>query len=87
MSESQASPEDRQRRRERRRERLHAGRLDTTIPSPCISVCQIDDATDCCIGCHRSIDEIRDWPIMSAEQKTEALGRVAARKAAARPGP
>lgn len=70
----------RDRRRVRRRAR--ARNFDTTIPSPCISVCQLDDATGCCIGCFRSIDEIREWPIMTAEEKTGALARIAARKAA-----
>ena len=76
---------DRQRRRERRRARLREARFDTTIPSPCISVCQIDDATECCIGCLRSIDEIRDWPIMTAEEKTATLERIAGRRASAAP--
>jgi len=76
---------ERQRRRARRRARVREARFDTTVPSPCISVCQIDDATDCCIGCFRSIDEIRDWPIMTAEEKTATLERIAGRKAAAAP--
>ena len=71
---------ERVRRRARRRARARS--FDTTIPSPCISVCQVDNATGCCIGCFRSIDEIREWPIMTAEEKTAALARIAARKAA-----
>lgn len=69
------------RRRERRRARVRS--FDTSVPSPCIAVCQIDDATGCCIGCFRDIDEIRDWPIMTAEEKRQVLARVAARRAAA----
>lgn len=80
MTETTAS--DRAERRERRRRKVRAARFDTTIPSPCISVCQIDDASDCCIGCHRSIDEIREWPIMTAAEKTETLERIAQRKSA-----
>ena len=68
--------------RARRRPRVRRT-FDTTIPSPCIAVCQIDNATNCCIGCFRSIDEIREWPIMTADQKTETLARVSARKARA----
>ncbi len=68
--------------RARRRPRVRRT-FDTTIPSPCIAVCQIDNATNCCIGCFRSIDEIREWPIMTAEQKTETLARVAARRSRA----
>ena len=79
MSDS-APPTRESRRRDRRRRRVPI--FDTTIASPCISVCQIDDATDCCIGCHRSMDEIRDWPIMSAAEKTAVLSRIAERKAA-----
>ncbi|MGI4731753.1 MAG: DUF1289 domain-containing protein [Janthinobacterium lividum] len=29
--------------------------------SPCVNVCVIDDATDWCIGCGRTIGEIMDW--------------------------
>ncbi len=74
-----------ERRRTRRRPR-RVLELDTSVPSPCISVCQIDNASGCCIGCFRSIDEIREWPILTAEQKHAALARVAERKAAVEPG-
>lgn len=38
------------------------------VESPCIKVCQIKDGY--CTGCFRTIDEIRDWMIMSEyEQK------------------
>ena len=93
MSESPVTPpepasdpqEERRRERERRlaRRRARARSFDNTVPSPCISVCQIDDATDCCIGCFRAIDEIRDWPIMTAEEKQATLARIDERKAAA----
>lgn len=52
------------------------------MPSPCITVCQVDDATGCCIGCYRSIDEIREWPILSADEKRAVLARIAGRKVA-----
>ncbi len=85
---SEITPPAPEARRERRRRRpRRAPAFDTTIASPCISVCQIDDATGCCIGCNRSMDEIRDWPILSAEEKTAVLARLAARKAAQAGGP
>jgi predicted Fe-S protein YdhL (DUF1289 family) len=71
--------ERRGRRRERRRGERARREFDTSVPSPCISVCQIDDATGYCLGCRRTIDEIRDWMIMSAEEKREVLARIAAR--------
>lgn len=72
--------EARAERRARRRAARRA-RIDDSIPSPCIAVCQIDDSNGFCLGCFRSIDEIRDWPIMSAEEKTATLARIAERKA------
>jgi predicted Fe-S protein YdhL (DUF1289 family) len=74
-------PAPENRREGRRRRPRRAPVFDTTVASPCISVCQIDDATGCCIGCHRSMDEIRDWPILSAEEKTAVLARLAERTA------
>jgi predicted Fe-S protein YdhL (DUF1289 family) len=70
----------RQRRAERRR-RVRERLFDDSVPSPCISVCQLDDASDLCLGCRRSVDEIRDWPIMSPEEKRAALARIEERKA------
>ena len=66
--------------RRSRRQRTRRVEIDRSIPSPCISVCQIDEETNFCIGCYRDIDEIRDWIIMSAEEKTAVLERVADRK-------
>lgn len=34
---------------------------EATIDSPCIGVCAMDDTTGLCMGCYRTIDEIRGW--------------------------
>ena len=81
MSEEQDRVAMRRRRARRRPRRVIE--LDDTVPSPCISVCQVDDANGCCIGCYRSIDEIREWPILTAEQKQAILARIVERKAVA----
>ena len=31
------------------------------IISPCISICKIDPITDCCYGCGRTNEEIKNW--------------------------
>ena len=31
------------------------------VPSPCVSVCQMDEDTALCQGCLRTLDEIRQW--------------------------
>ncbi|MFQ6018265.1 MAG: DUF1289 domain-containing protein [Kiloniellaceae bacterium] len=75
------APTDRRDRRREGRRRVRRLTFDTSVASPCIRICQLDDTTGLCIGCHRAIDEIRDWPIMTAEEKHRVLRRLAARKA------
>ena len=76
-----AAREDRLARRARRRARARRV-LDTSVPSPCVSICQTDPRDDTCIGCARHIDEIRDWPILTAEEKRSILAQLPARCAA-----
>lgn len=71
-------PED-SRRSGRRRNRPRRT-FDTSVPSPCIAVCQLDPKTDLCIGCSRNVDEIRNWPILTAEQKRAILAALPGRR-------
>ena len=41
----------------------------TPIPSPCISVCHMEERTGWCEGCLRTIDEIAAWSTMSEGAK------------------
>lgn len=43
-----------------------------TIPSPCISICALDE-NDICTGCYRSADEITRWSGLSNDQKREVI--------------
>lgn len=72
------SGETRQRRRRPRRPLM----IDNTVPSPCLSVCRFD-GEPYCVGCYRNGDEIREWIIMTREQKLEVLGKLEQRKKAA----
>ncbi|MFI0399254.1 MAG: DUF1289 domain-containing protein [Thiolinea sp.] len=47
--------------------------VDNTVPSPCIGVCWLNDQSGLCEGCLRTGDEIRDWMIMTGEQKLQLL--------------
>jgi predicted Fe-S protein YdhL (DUF1289 family) len=67
-------------RRERKRPEI-----DHSVPSPCIRVCQFS-GTDFCDGCYRNIDEIREWMIMSREQKLLTLEKISERKQALKAG-
>lgn len=49
----------------------HGQAEDSPVPSPCSSICRMDDDTGLCLGCLRSIDEITAWSRLSApEQRT-----------------
>lgn len=52
-----------------------------TVASPCVRNCCLDDA-QICLGCGRSLDEIRDWSAASNDEKRKILACAAARRAA-----
>jgi uncharacterized protein len=39
------------------------------VPSPCISVCNMDASTGWCEGCLRTIDEIAGWSLFDNDAK------------------
>jgi uncharacterized protein len=49
--------------------------------SPCINVCSLDAATQICVGCFRTIQEIAEWSAYSDEQRARVRGELAARRA------
>lgn len=66
-------------REQRRQERLKL--LASGPASPCVSVCQMDPMTGYCVGCTRTIDEIRDWIISPPVDRNAILARIAERRA------
>lgn len=48
----------------------------STVRSPCIGTCLYDPAESSCLGCKRTPDEIREWMIMTDEQKLRTLERI-----------
>lgn len=78
MSDRSERVERAERARARRTARGRA--LDQSVPSPCIAVCTLDPAHEHCIGCYRTLDEIRDWPILSSDEKRAVLSRLEARR-------
>lgn len=78
---SDAARDERRRlRREERRRRL----AESVVLSPCVAICQLDEAGRTCIGCARTVDEIRDWMIMEDAEKRAVLARIEAAKRAPR---
>ncbi|WIO75235.1 DUF1289 domain-containing protein [Porticoccaceae bacterium LTM1] len=46
--------------------------IEKPIPSPCISVCALDDE-DVCMGCFRTADEIREWSVLDNPGRKKVL--------------
>ncbi len=57
------------------------------VPSPCIGVCTIDEASGLCRGCLRSLDEIAAWGGASDPERRAILDRLDERRRAAGPDP
>lgn len=46
------------------------------VPSPCVSVCRMNAATGLCLGCWRSIDEIRAWSTSDDDTRRQMWTRI-----------
>jgi len=49
------------------------------IESPCRKICIIHPESRLCIGCLRSIDEIRDWSGMGGASRTKIMAELPSR--------
>ena len=52
----------------------------SSVASPCISVCTIDQASGLCAGCFRTLEEIANWIRLSDEEKRAILAALPARR-------
>ena len=50
------------------------------VPSPCINVCRIDEATGGCEGCGRTLDEIAAWATLDDPAKRRVWQLLYARR-------
>jgi predicted Fe-S protein YdhL (DUF1289 family) len=61
----------------------YAARPAQGVPSPCVSVCQMNAERGQCEGCFRTIDEIAHWGLFDDDEKRAVLEQLPARRAAA----
>ncbi len=54
------------------------------VPSPCNSVCRIDDGDGLCEGCFRTLDEIAQWGQLDDTAKRAVWLSIESRQAARR---
>lgn len=45
---------------------------DNPVPSPCISVCLLNE-DDVCTGCYRNVEEIAGWHNMTNHERGEVI--------------
>ena len=55
-------------------------RTGQAMPSPCISVCEMDEETHSCKGCFRTLDEIAVWSILEDAEKHAVWVAIEARQ-------
>ena len=61
------------------RARVVCADLEGDVPSPCISVCKLDCATEFCEGCFRTLDEIAAWSRLDDPSKRAVWQLIAQR--------
>ncbi len=55
-------------------------RTGQAMPSPCVSVCEMDEASASCKGCFRTLDEIAVWSILDDAEKQAVWAAIEARQ-------
>ena len=60
-----------------------ANQAAAKLPSPCISVCQMDPSDRVCVGCYRTRGEIASWRDMDEADQRKLLYILSKRRAAA----
>ena len=55
------------------------------VPSPCNSICTIDQVTGLCAGCFRTLDEVALWSVLDDHEKRAVWAALPARRAACAP--
>ncbi|MEM7257164.1 MAG: DUF1289 domain-containing protein [Pseudomonadota bacterium] len=43
------------------------------VVSPCVSVCEMDQASGLCTGCHRTLQEIATWSRLSNQERWDIV--------------
>ncbi len=51
-----------------------------SLPSPCINICRMDQASGLCHGCLRNIDEIMAWSRADEDYKRAVWHQIKQRK-------
>lgn len=53
------------------------------VPSPCVSICELDEHSGSCKGCYRTLREIAGWSALADADKLVIWERIEHRQAGA----
>ena len=53
------------------------------LPSPCVSICELDEGSGSCKGCYRTLQEIAVWSALDEADKLLVWERIEQRQAGA----
>ena len=56
-----------------------ACRIKPEVSTPCINICRMDEQNRLCIGCFRTLEELKRWSSMSEDQRLEIMAQLEAR--------
>lgn len=50
------------------------------VPSPCVSICELDEGRSSCKGCYRTLREIAGWGALADADKLAIWAQIEARQ-------
>ncbi|MGV0998660.1 MAG: DUF1289 domain-containing protein [Fluviibacter sp.] len=53
-----------------------ASRIRPEIESPCVNICRMDNENRYCIGCWRTVEEIKAWSTMTSDERHLVLSKL-----------
>ena len=53
-----------------------ACRIKPEVSSPCINICRMDEQNRFCIGCFRTLDELKRWSGMTEEERLAIMAQL-----------
>ena len=56
-----------------------ACRIKPEIETPCVNICRMDDANHYCIGCFRTLEEIKGWSQMTDAERAAVMAQLESR--------